>query len=84
MVNLGIGGSDLGPLMVVTALTPYVQKGLNFHFVSNVDGTHIAEVLKKVNPETTLFLIASKTFTPHCRRVRMPNSPPKVVVLGAF
>jgi glucose-6-phosphate isomerase len=63
VVNLGIGGSDLGPLMVVTALTPYVQEDLKFHFVSNVDGTHIAEVLKRVDPETTLFLIASKTFT---------------------
>ncbi|MCK5241830.1 glucose-6-phosphate isomerase [bacterium] len=63
VVNLGIGGSDLGPQMVVSALTPYVQPDLNFHFISNVDGTHIAEVLKRVNPETTLFLIASKTFT---------------------
>lgn len=63
VVNIGIGGSDLGPQMVVTALKPYVQKGLNFHFVSNVDGTDIAEVLRVVHPETTLFLIASKTFT---------------------
>jgi len=63
VVNIGIGGSDLGPQMVVSALTPYVKAGLNFHFVSNVDGTHIAEVLKRVSPETTLFLIASKTFT---------------------
>ncbi len=63
IVNIGIGGSDLGPQMVVKALTPYVKKGLAFHFVSNVDATHITETLKKVNPETTLFLIASKTFT---------------------
>ncbi len=62
VVNIGIGGSDLGPLMVTEALKPYGSK-LNVHFVSNVDGTHIAETLKKVNPETTLFLIASKTFT---------------------
>ncbi|MFN8430123.1 MAG: glucose-6-phosphate isomerase [Spirosomataceae bacterium] len=63
IVNIGIGGSDLGPVMVTEALKPYALKGLNVHFVSNVDGTHIAETLKKVNPETTLFLIASKTFT---------------------
>ena len=63
IVNVGIGGSDLGPKMVTIALTPYVQEGLRSHFVSNVDGTDIAEVLKVVNPETTLFLIASKTFT---------------------
>lgn len=63
VVNIGIGGSDLGPQMVVSALTPYIKPGLNFHFVSNVDGTHIAETLKQVSPETTLFLIASKTFT---------------------
>jgi len=62
VVNIGIGGSDLGPLMVCEALKPYGSK-LNVHFVSNVDGTHIAETLKKINPETTLFLIASKTFT---------------------
>ncbi len=62
IVNIGIGGSDLGPLMVCEALKPYGSK-LNVHFVSNVDGTHIAETLKKINPETTLFLIASKTFT---------------------
>lgn len=62
IVNIGIGGSDLGPLMVCEALKPYSSK-LNVHFVSNVDGTHISETLKKVNPETTLFLIASKTFT---------------------
>ena len=62
VVNIGIGGSDLGPVMVTEALKPYKTR-LNLHFVSNVDGTHIAETLKTVNPETTLFLIASKTFT---------------------
>lgn len=62
IVNIGIGGSDLGPYMVAEALAPY-KNHLNLHFVSNVDGTHISETLKKVNPETTLFLIASKTFT---------------------
>ncbi|CAM3110163.1 glucose-6-phosphate isomerase [Vibrio rarus] len=62
VVNIGIGGSDLGPYMVTEALSPY-KNHLNLHFVSNVDGTHIAETLKKVNPETTLFLVASKTFT---------------------
>lgn len=62
IVNIGIGGSDLGPYMVTEALKPY-QKNITPHFVSNVDGTHLAETLKKVNPETTLFIIASKTFT---------------------
>lgn len=62
IVNIGIGGSDLGPLMVTEALRPY-KNHLNLHFVSNVDGTHIAETLKKINPETTLFIVASKTFT---------------------
>ena len=62
VVNIGIGGSDLGPYMVTEALRPY-KNHLNMHFVSNVDGTHIAEVLKKVNPETTLCLVAAKTFT---------------------
>jgi glucose-6-phosphate isomerase len=62
IVNIGIGGSDLGPYMVTEALRPY-WKNIQPHFISNVDGTHIAEVLKKVNPETTLFIIASKTFT---------------------
>ncbi|GLR07946.1 glucose-6-phosphate isomerase [Mixta theicola] len=62
VVNIGIGGSDLGPYMVTEALRPYKNQ-LNMHFVSNVDGTHIAETLKKVSPETTLFLVASKTFT---------------------
>ncbi|WP_026463455.1 glucose-6-phosphate isomerase [Adhaeribacter aquaticus] len=63
IVNIGIGGSDLGPYMVTEALKPYQKEGLQVHFVSNVDGTHIAETLKKVDPETTLFMIASKTFT---------------------
>ncbi|CDS06042.1 Putative Glucose-6-phosphate isomerase [Lichtheimia ramosa] len=63
VVNIGIGGSDLGPVMVTEALKPYGKDGLRVHFVSNIDGTHIAEVLKSVNPETTLFIVASKTFT---------------------
>ena len=63
IVNIGIGGSDLGPLMVTEALKPYKKQNITAHFVSNVDGTHIAETLKKVNPETTLFIVASKTFT---------------------
>lgn len=62
VVNIGIGGSDLGPVMVTEALKPF-QVGPNVHFVSNVDGTHIAEVCRKLCPETTLFVIASKTFT---------------------
>ncbi|CAL2103929.1 glucose-6-phosphate isomerase [Tenacibaculum sp. 190130A14a] len=62
VVNIGIGGSDLGPTMVVDALKYYKNK-LNTHFVSNVDGDHVAEILKKVNPETTLFVVVSKTFT---------------------
>ena len=63
IVNIGIGGSDLGPLMVCEALKPWQQKDLTFHFVSNVDGSHIAEVIQSVEMETTLFIIASKTFT---------------------
>jgi glucose-6-phosphate isomerase len=63
VVNIGIGGSDLGPKMVTMALAHYAKPGLRSHFVSNVDGTDIAETLKVVNPETTMFLIASKTFT---------------------
>ncbi|MBK8172662.1 MAG: glucose-6-phosphate isomerase [Sandaracinaceae bacterium] len=63
IVNIGIGGSDLGPVMVTEALRPYWQDSLRPHFVSNVDGTHIAETLKAIDPETTLFIIASKTFT---------------------
>ncbi|MEZ4658709.1 MAG: glucose-6-phosphate isomerase [Caldilineaceae bacterium] len=63
IVNIGIGGSDLGPKMVTQALAHYAQPGLRVHFVSNVDGTDMAETLKQVRPETTLFLVASKTFT---------------------
>ena len=63
IVNIGIGGSDLGPVMVTEALKPYKKANIETYFVSNVDGTHIAETLKKVDPETTLFMIASKTFT---------------------
>jgi glucose-6-phosphate isomerase len=63
IVNIGIGGSDLGPFMVTEALRPYWQPDIQPYFVSNVDGTHIAETLKKLDPEETLFLIASKTFT---------------------
>lgn len=62
IVNIGIGGSDLGPLMVTEALKPYHQN-IKPHFVSNVDGTHLAETIKHLNPETTLFIVASKTFT---------------------
>jgi len=62
VVNIGIGGSDLGPVMVTEALKPY-STDLNVHFVSNIDGTHMVETLKKLNPATTLFLVASKTFT---------------------
>jgi len=62
-VNIGIGGSDLGPLMVTEALKPYWVDGVQSYFVSNVDGTHISETLKKVTPDETIFLIASKTFT---------------------
>lgn len=63
VVNIGIGGSDLGPLMVTEALRPYWKKGIEAFFVSNIDGTHIAETFKNINPEETLFLVASKTFT---------------------
>ena len=63
VVNIGIGGSDLGPVMVTEALRPYWKPPIRVHFVSNVDGTHIAETLKAVSPETTLFIVASKTFT---------------------
>ncbi|MBP6432153.1 MAG: glucose-6-phosphate isomerase, partial [Ferruginibacter sp.] len=63
IVNIGIGGSDLGPVMVTEALKPYWIEGIQTYFVSNVDGTHIAETLKKVNAEEAIFLIASKTFT---------------------
>ena len=63
VVNIGIGGSDLGPVMVTEALKPYGRDGLRPHFVSNIDGTHISETLRRLDPETTLFVIASKTFT---------------------
>ncbi len=63
IVNIGIGGSDLGPVMVTEALKPYWIEGIQTYFVSNIDSSHIAEVLKKINQEETLFLIASKTFT---------------------
>ena len=63
IVNIGIGGSDLGPAMVTEALTPYQSTTLRLHFVSNIDGSHINDVLKKANPETTLFIVSSKSFT---------------------
>ncbi|HHH36743.1 MAG TPA: glucose-6-phosphate isomerase, partial [Gammaproteobacteria bacterium] len=63
IVNIGIGGSDLGPVMVTEALRPYWHPELHPHFVSNIDGTHMAEVLRGLDPETTLFIVASKTFT---------------------
>jgi glucose-6-phosphate isomerase len=63
IVNIGIGGSDLGPVMASEALRPYWKPGLRVHFVSNVDGTHLAETLRRVDPETVLFSVASKTFT---------------------
>ena len=63
VVNIGIGGSDLGPLMAVEALAPFAHERLKIHFVSNVDGSHLVSTLKRVNPETTLFIVASKTFT---------------------
>ncbi|MDF3130587.1 glucose-6-phosphate isomerase, partial [Kiritimatiellaeota bacterium B1221] len=63
IVNIGIGGSDLGPVMVTEALKPYTDRNLNLHFVSNVDGTHLAETLRSLDAEETLFIVASKTFT---------------------
>lgn len=63
IVNVGIGGSDLGPVMVCDALKPYASADLNVHFVSNIDGAHLMRALEKCNPETTLFIVASKTFT---------------------
>eukprot|EP01012_Entosiphon_sulcatum_P051217 TRINITY_DN7033_c0_g1_i1.p1 TRINITY_DN7033_c0_g1~~TRINITY_DN7033_c0_g1_i1.p1 ORF type:complete len:562 (-),score=126.85 TRINITY_DN7033_c0_g1_i1:47-1732(-) len=63
VVNIGIGGSDLGPVMVTEALQPYRQGSIAVHFVSNIDGTHLAQVLERVDAETTLFIVASKTFT---------------------
>ncbi|MFZ9825524.1 MAG: glucose-6-phosphate isomerase, partial [Gemmataceae bacterium] len=62
-VNIGIGGSDLGPVMVTEALKPFSKRDLKVHFVSNIDGTHLAEVLRNICPETTIFIVASKTFT---------------------
>jgi glucose-6-phosphate isomerase len=63
IVNIGIGGSDLGPVMVTEALRPYAKAGLRVHYVSNIDGTHLTETLKQLDPQTALFMIASKTFT---------------------
>jgi len=63
IVNIGIGGSDLGPVMATEALKPYTQRDLRVHFVSNIDGTHMAEALRQLKPETALFIVASKTFT---------------------
>ncbi|MBK9001888.1 MAG: glucose-6-phosphate isomerase [Myxococcales bacterium] len=63
VVNIGIGGSDLGPVMVTEALRPFWQPGIDVHFVSNIDGTHVSETLRRLDPETTLFSVASKTFT---------------------
>lgn len=63
IVNIGIGGSDLGPVMVTDALEPYKKRNMHVHFVSNIDGTHLALALAKINPEKTLFIVASKTFT---------------------
>lgn len=83
VVNIGIGGSDLGPVMVCEALKPYSKRDLKMHFCSNVDGTHITEILQSgINPETTLFLIASKTFT---TQETMTNArSAKAFVLQAF
>lgn len=63
IVNIGIGGSDLGPYMVTEALRPFWRPGIDVHFVSNIDGTHLSETLRRLDPETTLFCVASKTFT---------------------
>lgn len=63
IVNIGIGGSDLGPAMVTEALKPYAKRDLDAHFVSNIDGTHMAEALRVCDPESTVFIVASKTFT---------------------
>jgi glucose-6-phosphate isomerase (EC 5.3.1.9) len=63
IVNIGIGGSDLGPQMVTEALKPYQVEGMHAYFVSNIDATHISSILKMVQPDETLFLVASKTFT---------------------
>ena len=63
IVNIGIGGSDLGPVMVTEALKPFAKRDITPYFISNIDGTHLAETLRECDPETTLFLVASKTFT---------------------
>ena len=63
VVNIGIGGSDLGPRMVINALKPFQTEEITFHFVANIDGADLHEVLQKIDPETTLFIVASKTFT---------------------
>src|SRR4030066_612453 len=63
VVNIGIGGSDLGPQMAVQALAPYRHPQLKVHFISNIDGAHVKEALESLNPATTLFIVASKTFT---------------------
>jgi len=63
VVNIGIGGSDLGPHVVCDSMKPFAQRGMNVHFVSNVDPTHLSEILKSVEPESTLFIVSSKTFT---------------------
>jgi glucose-6-phosphate isomerase len=82
IVNIGIGGSDLGPVMACEALKSYSKRDLDMHFCSNVDGTHIAEILKKIDPEVTLFLVASKTFT---TQETMTNAgSAKQFVLDAF
>ena len=73
VVNIGIGGSDLGPRMVTEALTPYASRDLGMHCVSNVDGTHIAETLRGLDPESTLFIVASKTFTTQETLSKMPQ-----------
>ncbi|PRD53910.1 glucose-6-phosphate isomerase [Sphingobacterium gobiense] len=82
VVNIGIGGSDLGPVMVTEALKAYKTR-LNMHFVSNVDGTHIAETLQGLNPETTLFLIASKTFTTQETMANAKSAKDWFLALGA-
>ncbi len=63
VVNIGIGGSDLGPHVVCDSMKPYAQRGMNVHFVSNVDPTHLTEILKSIEPESSLFVVSSKTFT---------------------
>ncbi|CAL1262232.1 unnamed protein product [Larinioides sclopetarius] len=82
VVNIGIGGSDLGPLMVTEALKAYHKSGPNVHFVSNIDGTHMAETLKKLNPETALFIIASKASAVSKHFVALSTNTPKVKEFG--